>query len=288
MNSNIVALLFLLITSCQSKGQNKEINPQGFCIQDTLLYYNAKRINVGEPIANFVKIAGKPDRIVTDSLGGGTIIDYIWKEKMIRVNKHYSNNYCLLSKQKITNNGEIVDDTSQDLIEYNSIEEVIKKYGKYDEYKEEKQPLNVRKYYIWDKLGFYAYTNQENFLKSIYINIFHPNKINVVSKEQIQDPHLIYNNTPNGEYKGMFTYDGHTVDFSKMGYDNWFKTIKELKIEGEQYDPPGDSKKWSRIITEDNLTIEIFRHNNSISNGEGYSVEKVGEINTVTEINIFR
>ncbi|WP_445297853.1 DUF7738 domain-containing protein [Flavobacterium oreochromis] len=173
-------------------------------------------------------------------------------------------------------------------LEYNSIEEVIKKYGKYDEYKEEKQPLNVRKYYIWDKLGFYAYTNQENFLKSIYINIFHPNKINVVSKEQIQDPHLIYNNTPNGEYKGMFTYDGHTVDFSKMGYDNWFKTIKELKIEGEQYDPPGDSKKWSRIITEDNLTIEIFRHNNSISNGEGYSVEKVGEINTVTEINIFR
>ncbi|MFK7061623.1 hypothetical protein V3Q90_16025, partial [Flavobacterium oreochromis] len=88
MNSNIVALFFLLITSCQSKGQNKEINPQGFCIQDTLLYYNTKRINVGEPIANFVKIAGKPDRIVTDSLGGGTIIDYIWKEKMIRVNKH--------------------------------------------------------------------------------------------------------------------------------------------------------------------------------------------------------
>ncbi|QYS87581.1 hypothetical protein JJC03_07145 [Flavobacterium oreochromis] len=277
MNSNIVALLFLLITSCQSKGQNKEINPQGFCIQDTLLYYNAKRINVGEPIANFVKIAGKPDRIVTDSLGGNT--NKTWKWHKTGDEAYLAEN----NKIKVFNSN-----STEESKVFNSIEEVIKKYGKYDEYKEEKQPLNVRKYYIWDKLGFYAYTNQENFLKSIYINIFHPNKINVVSKEQIQDPHLIYNNTPNGEYKGMFTYDGHTVDFSKMGYDNWFKTIKELKIEGEQYDPPGDSKKWSRIITEDNLTIEIFRHNNSISNGEGYSVEKVGEINTVTEINIFR
>ncbi|WP_405321167.1 DUF7738 domain-containing protein [Flavobacterium oreochromis] len=292
MKKTILFMAFLmmsLLSSCQNTKQKSNNCPeQGFCIQDTLLYYNAKRINVGEPIANFVKIAGKPDRIVTDSLGGGTIIDYIWKEKMIRVNKHYSNNYCLLSKQKITSNGEIVDDTSQDLIEYNSIEEVIKKYGKYDEYKEEKQPLDIRTHYVWDKLGFDIYVSPEKEINGITLNTLHPTKLDKVTQKELEDPGLIYRKTPKKEYKGMFTYNGHTVDFGKMDYNNWFKTVEGLKIRGERFDPPGDSKGWSRMIYENNLTIEIIRDSNELNSmsTKGYSVQEIGVVNTVKSIQI--
>ncbi|QYS87579.1 hypothetical protein JJC03_07130 [Flavobacterium oreochromis] len=84
MKKTILFMAFLmmsLLSSCQNMNEKSNNCPeQGFCIQDTLLYYNAKRINVGEPIANFVKIAGKPDRIVTDSLGGNTNKTWKWSK----------------------------------------------------------------------------------------------------------------------------------------------------------------------------------------------------------------
>ncbi|CAM3767431.1 Lipoprotein [Flavobacterium branchiophilum] len=81
------------LASCQ----NKEINQQGFCIQDSLIYYNGQKFEVAGPVDNFVKIAGKPDRIVTDSLGGYTIKDWMWNKKLISVNKHSNNNYYTLT-----------------------------------------------------------------------------------------------------------------------------------------------------------------------------------------------
>ncbi|MDI9312474.1 MAG: hypothetical protein QM535_19850, partial [Limnohabitans sp.] len=121
------------LASCQNKGQNKEINPQGFCIQDASIYYNGQQFEVVGMVDNFVKIAGQPDRIVVDSLGGNTNKSWVWNK----------------NKYKAYNDGNIVvirlEDSKYE--EYNSINQIVKKYGKFDEYKEDKQPLDVRTYY---------------------------------------------------------------------------------------------------------------------------------------------
>ncbi|MFK7102306.1 hypothetical protein V3471_15150, partial [Flavobacterium oreochromis] len=140
MVNKVVTLIVTIIimsnlASCQNTKQKSNNCPeQGFCIQDTLLYYNAKRINVGEPIANFVKIAGKPDRIVTDSLGGNT--NKTWKWHKTGDEAYLAEN----NKIKVFNSN-----STEESKVFNSIEEVIKKYGKYDEYKEDKVDLTISK-----------------------------------------------------------------------------------------------------------------------------------------------
>ena len=266
------------LASCQNKGQNKEINPQGFCIQDASIYYNGQQFEVVGMVDNFVKIAGKPDRIVVDSLGGNTNTSWKWNKTGF---------YAYINENKKVEVYNMNIDNPKIEKEYKNINEVIKVLGKFDEYKEDKQPLDVRTYYIWDKLGFNIYITQGKEINCINLNTLHYNKTEEITKKELNDPGLVYKNTPKNEYKGLFTYNGHTVDFGKMDYDNWFKTVEGLKIRGDKFAPPGDSKDWSRMIYENNLSVEIIRHTNDhIGSQQGYTVKDLGIINSVQRIQI--
>lgn len=266
------------LASCQNKSPKKtSCNQDGFCIQDSSLFYNKHIITIGQSVNEFANAAGKPDRIVTDSSGGNTIKSWKW-------NKSGFNAY-LNEKNKIEVYNMNINDSNIEK-EYSSIEEVVKILGKFDQFKEEKVPTDVRKYYIWDHLGIEIYVTEKDEINSIFLNTLHPNKTKEITKQELENTDLIYNNTPKEEYKGLFTYNGHTIDFGKIGYDNWFKTVKDLKIEGESYDPPGDSKQWSRIIRERNLTIEMIRESNELGATKGFKVSEIGVINMVKSIQI--
>ena len=274
-----IVIIMTNLASCQNKGQSKEINPQGFCIQDASIYYNGQQFEVVGMVDNFVKIAGQPDRIVVDSLGGNTNKSWDWHKSGYEAYETEKKTIQVFNSK--TNDSKIEK-------EYKNINEVIKVLGKFDEYKEDKQPLDVRTYYIWDKLGIEIYITPKKEINGITLNTLHPNKLKEVTQKELEDPGLIYDNTPKGEYKGLFTYNGHTIDFRKMDYDNWFKTVEGLKIRGEKFDPPGDSKDWSRMIYENHLTVEIIRDSNELNtmSTNGYSVKDIGIVNTVKYIQI--
>lgn len=272
----IVIVIMSNLASCQNKSQPKGIsNSLGFCIQDSLTYYNGQKFNIVGPIKDFIDIAGKPDRTVIDSSGGNINKSWKWNktgdEAYINKNKKVE-----VFNIKNINPGK----------EYNNIEEVVKILGKFDEYKEDKIPLDIRKYYVWDKLGIEIYVTEKDEINCIYLHTLHYSKTKEISKEELENTDLVYNNAPKQEYKGMFTYNGNTVDFSKMGYDNWFKTVKGLNIEGESYDPPGDSKEWSRIISERNLSVEMLRDSNELGSTDGFHVSEIGVVNAVKYIQI--
>ena len=264
------------LASCQNKSQSIEIsNSQGFYIQDSLTYYNGKRFDIAGSVKDLINIVGKPDRTVIDSSGGNTNKSWKW-------NKTGDEAYIVKNKKVKVFNINSIDSGK----EYNSIEEAVNKLGKFDEYKENKQPLDIRKYYIWDKLGIEVYVTPKEEINCIYLHTLHYSKTKLISKEELENTDLVYNNAPKQEYKGMFTYNGHSVDFSKMGYDNWFKTVKDLNMEGESYDPPGDSKEWSRIISERNLSVEMLRDSNELGSTDGFHVSEIGVVNAVKYIQI--
>ncbi len=276
--TKLIALLIIMsnLASCQNKSQPKQIyNMQGFCIQDSLTYYNGKKFDIAGSVKDFIDIAGKPDRTVIDSSGGNSNKSWKW-------NKTGDEAYINKNKKVEVFNIKSIDPGK----EYNSIEEAVKVHGKFDEYKEDKQPLDVRKYYIWDKLGIEIFVTKNEEINCIYLHTLHYSKTKQILKEDLENSDLIYNNAPKQEYKGMYTYNGHTVDFGKMGYDNWFKTVKDLKIEGESYDPPGDSKQWSRIISERNLSVEMIRESNELGSTDGFHVSEIGVVNAVKYIQI--
>ncbi|SHI87875.1 DUF7738 domain-containing protein [Flavobacterium terrae] len=280
-NISKLILGFLIVSnlvSCQNKSQPKQIsNSLGFYIQDSLTYYNGQKFNIVGPIKDFVDIIGKADRIVIDSSGGNTNKSWKWNK---------SGFYAFLNKRKKVEVYNLNIDNPKIEKEYNNIDEAVKVLGNFDEYKEDKIPLDIRKYHVWDKLGIEVYVTEKDEINCIYLHTLHYSKTKEISKEELENTDLVYNNAPKQEYKGMFTYNGHTVDFSKMGYDNWFKTVKGLNIEGESYEPPGDSKEWSRIISERNLSVEMLRDINELGSTDGFHVSEIGVVNAVKYIQI--
>ncbi|MFK7108832.1 DUF7738 domain-containing protein [Flavobacterium oreochromis] len=278
MVNKVVTLIVTIIimsnlASCQNTKQKSNNCPeQGFCIQDTLLYYNAKRINVGEPIADFVKIAGKPDRIVTDSLGGNTNKTWKWSKGF----SAYNDEKKIIFRLK-----------EGEYLEYNSIEEVIKKYGKYDEYKEDKVDLTISKFYVWDNLGISVWIKSLDKIGQINIYPILSSKTYFYDMTK-EDDNAVFKRHPLKEYKGNFTYNHRTVNLSKVGYTGWEKFTDGLKINGVDFDPPGDSKTMSRWIKKtDDLYVSINRYTNEEEYQEGLRVQDNGKIDGIKSIEIW-
>jgi hypothetical protein len=265
-----IILIMSNLVSCQEKKSNS-IYKKGFVIQDTILYYNLKQIAFGDPVSRFVEALGKYDREVIETAGGETNQDWMWKEKLIRVNKHSDDDYYTLTtliydKEKNEFN---IDSNHKDFLkEYKSLEEIIKKYGKFDTYKEEKEPVRISKMLVWDNLGVIAGVNPEtNVVEGITLQIMHSSKTrdSYASDKPIDTE--ISKSDPKQEYTGNFTYNGNTINFKELGYDSWDKVVSGLKIAGEEFDPPGDSKAWSREIREsyDHMMVYLYRFSNQLN-----------------------
>lgn len=108
-----------------------------------------------------------------------------------------------------------------------------------------------------------------------------------VDKSERRDHNIIFNRHPKHEYKGKFSYDGNTIDFSKIGDQGWNKMVSGLKISGDDYSAGGDSKDWFRQLRESpELRVTFNRYSNEMAYDE-LSVKKLGKIDGVESIQIW-
>ena len=252
---SICKIIFIIVimsnlVSCQEKVNNKNIYEKGFVVQDTLLYYNQKPLAFGDHVDKFIAALGKYDREVIDSSGGKTNKSWDWKKSGYEAYVNDNNKIKVFnSKINELNAGG----------EYNTIEEVIKKYGKFDSFKEDKHPLIIRKTLVWDNLGVKINIDQEtNLVEGLGIQIMHITKTRDFDMTDMENDVPIFKRQPKQEYTGSFTYNGNTINFKELGHNSWDKAIAGLKIGGEDFDPPGDSKSWSREIRESYKSMMVF------------------------------
>lgn len=308
---NNLILLIIIMTqtiSCQEK-TGKDNN--SFQVDKKEILYNEKKIYLGMPIDEFAKIVNSEYRVSKYSLPGNKTTFYYWIDKKIHATE--STDYFDVKGLDIDDKtGEFFPNWKDDapkLPKYNSLSEVIKKYGKYDSLKVEEVPRQEQIFYVWDKLGFNVAVH-DNTIGQINIYPIHYTKrkieyklrtpgppkaksddyIETDDKTNVENYQVMLERQPKTEFKGTFTYDGKTADFSKIGYTDWNKMVKDLNIAGSSYDPPGDSKGWGRKIwlNYDNCLIDIRRYNNDEESSDAPSKEKVGKIDGVQAIEIWR
>ncbi|SHG35927.1 DUF7738 domain-containing protein [Chryseobacterium vrystaatense] len=291
---NLIFLLFIMIqlVSCQNKNTT-ECPEEGFCISNKKLFYNQKPLALGMPIEKFIEAVGKYDRKIEHSIGGEIYKEWYWKKQKYE---------AYTSKGKITFRLK-----ENEYKEYSNIEEIIKKYGKYDSTNVEKVATDISTFYVWDKLGFNVWVDK-GMVEQINISPIHKTKMfelkqsdeEILAKgllldgseptdEEKKNYNAIMARQPKSEFKGNITYNGNTADFSKIGYKDWQKAVSSLKIAGSDFDPPGDSEGWSRWIKEDyELYVTLKRFNNKNGGLDTPNKKKVGDIDGVESIEIWR
>ncbi|WP_139260065.1 DUF7738 domain-containing protein [Chryseobacterium vrystaatense] len=305
--NNLMLFIFILIQfiSCKSTTDCPE---EGFCIENKKLFYNQEPIALGMSIEKFVDIAGKYDRKVENSLEGHKTTYYYWLKHKLHV--AISDSLIVVNNLEVDNvSGEYYGHTPSNQPEYpayKSLEEIIKKYGKYDSIRIEEVPTNVRTFYVWDKLGIsMAESNGVistinlyplHILKTMDLNLetgstyfdgFQNAKVTQEILDTRKNDKAIFDRMPKQEFKGKFTYDGNTVDFGKIGNTDWDKVVSGLKISGSDFDPAGDSQNWSREIREGyDLYTTIDRYSNAQESGK-LSAKKTGKIDAVGSISIW-
>ncbi|OCA76914.1 hypothetical protein BBI01_00155 [Chryseobacterium artocarpi] len=292
---NNLILLIIIMTqtiSCQEKA-NK--NNNSFQIDKKEIFYNDKKIHLGMPIEEFAKIVNSEYRVAKYSIPERTDKVWTWKDG----GEAYVNDSGKIKYYNVNTN----DDSLEK--EYNSIEELVKKVGNYENFKEEKVSGQEQIFYVWDKLGFnvavhdntvgqinlypIAFTKRETEYKLRVPGPPMPQSDDYIltdDKTDVENYQVMLERQPKTEFKGTFSYDGNTADFAKIGYTDYNKMVKDLHIEGSSYDPPGDSKGWGRKIwlNYDNCLIDIRRYNN-----DGKTIkDKVGKIDGVLSIEIWR
>lgn len=313
-----IFFLFLLVfqlSSCQDKktSDKKDNNcpENGFCVENRQLHYNQKLISIGMPVEKFIEIFGRQDRTAVDSISSSVLKEYYWKKKMIVASAFSGDSVVHLNAIKVdSKTGEYFadyDDFAKKYPDYKSINDIIEKYGKYDSIKEEKTDTRIHTFYVWDKLGMNI-SVREGKVSQINIYPLHVSKTmklefekerllksadgSTVIKEKVdeserRDHKTIFNRHPIQEYKSKFTYDGNTIDFSKIGDQGWNKMVTGLKISGDDYSKGGDSKDWFRELKESpELRVTFNRYTNENAYDE-LSVKKLGKIDGVESIQIW-
>jgi hypothetical protein len=286
----LLLLVFAQLVSCQTKKET------GFVLENRKVYYNGKEIALGMPIEKFTDAMGMYDRISIDSSGGFTNRTWHWTKKKYQA---YFND----DRKKY-----VIFLNNEDKFDFNSMEEVISKYGKYDSIEESKSPLRIDKLFIWDELGVSVAADRGNdkVVGNIFIQTLFPSKFEELdlglvknyeeqrglplTKETIEkraDDKKNINSSPKKEYTGNFTYNGKTINLKEIGYDSWDKATKKLGIQGSDYAPPGDSPQWSRAINDiKDMYITLERYSNESEYGE-LSRDKVGNFDCIKSIVIW-
>jgi hypothetical protein len=256
-----ILVIITLFVSCKHSSSKA-----GFCIEENLLYYNGNQIVKNDSIKNIVKVIGHYDRIVSDSVIN-VREDWTWQSNIISAYK------CSYDKKV-----NVFDEKSKKFIEFNTIGEVEEKYGKFDNYNKEKTCMGVLKYYIWDELGVYLVVEEnDKTLFLLNLNLFNPDKI---IKDEKNNQRFIDRKIPKNEYKGKFSYNGNTVDFAEMEYNNWSKILKTLKI-------TESSESWGKMVNEKKLPFSLNRFNDTISVGNVVPVNKIKKIDCIKNIEIW-
>lgn len=298
-----IFFLFLLVfqlSSCQDKikSDKKDNNcpENGFCVENRQLRYNQKLISIGMPVEKFIAIFGKQDRTAIDSIGGKPDgKGWSWKDG----GEAYINDEGKIVYFNINRNAENEF--------FKTIDDAVKKFGKFEKEEITKNPLRIHTFYVWDKLGMNV-SVRSGKVSQINIYPLHVSKTmklefgeerllksadgSTIIKERVdeserKDHKIIFNRHPKQEYKGKFSYDGNTIDFSKIGDQGWNKMVSGLKITGDDYSKGGDSKDWFRELRE---TPELRVTFNRYSNENAYdelSVKKLGKIDGVQSIEIW-
>ncbi|SHH07450.1 DUF7738 domain-containing protein [Chryseobacterium vrystaatense] len=296
------------LISCQKKTVS---NDNHFRIENKQINYNNNKIYLGMPIEEFAKIVNSEYRVAKYSLPGSKTTIYYWTTKKIHVteSKDYLDVKGLDIEEKTGEYFANWKDDAPVFPKYKSLDEVIRKYGKYDSLKVEASSTQESIFYVWDKLGFNVAVH-DNTVGQINLYPIHYTKRNIEyrlitpgppkaksdayidteDKSDVENYKVMLERQPKAEFKGKFTYDGHTADFSKIGYTGWNTMVKDLDIAGSNYDPPGDSKGWGRKIwlNYDNCLIDIKRYNNDNESTGSPSKDKVGKIDGVQAIEIWR
>lgn len=259
-------LIMSNLVSCQEK-MNNTIYDKGFVIKDTLLYYNGNKISINEPIDHLVKVMGKPDRTITDSEKVHLDKSWKWKNRYEAFENYEHKIIVSAAKQ----NNEYVDK------QFNSIGDAVKELGQFDEYQNEKDEFNVRQFYVWDDLGISIWVEKT---RVVQVNItLLPPAIFRGSLFEDDDPEFKAS-FPKKLYSGEFTYNNKTVNLKNLKILEWENFIERLEITDSKFDPPGDSKGWSREIRASDDLYAIFNRYKTTN-------ETSPKIDVISSINIF-
>ncbi|WP_139260064.1 DUF7738 domain-containing protein, partial [Chryseobacterium vrystaatense] len=163
MKSKYFVLLIILVQLVSCRNKNTTDCPEkGFCIENKKFFYNQEPIALGMSIEKFVDIAGKYDRKVEDSLEGHKTTYYYWLKQKLHV--AISESLIVVNNLEVDQvTGEYYGHTPSDQPEYpayKSLEEIIKKYGRYDSTNVEKVATDISTFYVWDKLGFNVWVDK--------------------------------------------------------------------------------------------------------------------------------
>lgn len=315
---NIILIILIMTQTISCQEKITTANENHFVIKGKEIFYNDNKVTLGMSIKDFVKIVNSEYRIAKYSVKGGAHKEWFWKGKLHATTGTDKNGKEIISviKMKKYNDERYIDDLSENYQDFSSIDEVIKKYGKYDSINVEKTPDQESNFYVFDKLGFnVAIDEKNNTVSQIniyplpYNKIYKELKVRDISKGNIPDNNsliqyvsadekwkaddykVMLERQPKTVFKGKFTYNGNTADFSLFNTKDWSKVVKDLKITGSDYNPPGDSKEWGRQIRADyeQCMIDITRFNNkSYTFFDTPLAEDVGEIDFVKSIEIWR
>lgn len=294
--------------------QNSDLKADNeFRIEKKAIFYNGEKILLGMPVETFNKVAGGDFRIARYVIPGKKTTLYYWISKKLHVTE--SENYFDVKELEIDETTGSFSpnwrDNAPEFPQFKSLAEVISRYGNYDSLKIEEAPRQEFVFYVWDEKGFnVAIDESANTVSQINIYPLHLTKTTLEPRlradgvridtsdkayfetdeaDKVENYKIILERHPKNEFKGKFTYNGNTADFSGLNYTDWDKAVAALKIEGSEYDPPGDSKRWSREIREDydSCMVDIIRFNNEIKGANAPSLQKTGKIDFIESIQIW-
>jgi len=255
----------------QKEKQLENCKQYDYCLQDSLMYYKGKPFQGLEKIEDYIKVFGKYNRMEEETYRGTKRTYYYFKNEVTGI-KDLRDSSILLIDPKQT------DEENN----YKKIDDVIKKYGKYDSIRIEIITPKTERHYIWDKAGFSAWATN-NTIHSVFIqfttksvNDFLLNKDpkTLNKEEKAERNKMIW--IP---YSGKICFNGGVVNVGLPNPDSWNTAIRKMGISGSDYDPGGDSKQAIRRIYKEykgkEVLFNIMKETLSEKNGGGDIISSI-------------
>lgn len=245
----ILLLLSLSFIQCQEpkevekeqkEKQLEDCIQYGYCFQDSLMFYKGKSFQALDKIESYIKVFGKYNRMEEEICSGTNRTYYHFKNKVVGINDSGDSSILLIDPNQ-------TDEENS----YKRINDVIKKYGKYDSIIIEVINPKTERYYVWDKAGFSAWVTNDT-VHSVFIQFTTTNANNILldtdpetlsKQERAQRNKMVW--IP---YSGKICFNGGVVNVGLLNPDNWNDAIRKMGILGSDYDPGGDSKQAIRRI----------------------------------------